>query len=173
MPVRSMRVSPRLRRRNSAPAAPTGGSDLAQALEQVTLAMFGYMTELGTVEPDPALDWEVTASGKDVLGLVFHLLDEALFRFATDDLIACDVQVTRLVMPGSTSGACSGDAAGQYSVTLACRGERFSLAKHPQGTEVKAITYSNMQVHGLGGGDKQVDEGASSEGVHVYVIVDI
>uniref|UniRef100_A0A4W5Q388 Protein archease n=1 Tax=Hucho hucho TaxID=62062 RepID=A0A4W5Q388_9TELE len=28
-------------------------------------------------------------------------------------------------------------------------GEEFSLVKHPQGTEVKAITYSAMQVHDI------------------------
>lgn len=26
-------------------------------------------------------------------------------------------------------------------------GEEFQLGKHPQGTEVKAITFSNMQIH--------------------------
>lgn len=40
-------------------------------------------------------------------------------------------------------------------------GEKFDLNKHPQGTEVKAITYSNLQIH-----DK--------EGQHeVFVIIDI
>jgi len=40
-------------------------------------------------------------------------------------------------------------------------GETFDLEKHPQGTEIKAITYSNMQIH-------------DNEGrVDIYVIVDI
>lgn len=40
-------------------------------------------------------------------------------------------------------------------------GEEFQLGKHPQGSEVKAITYSNMQVH-------------DNEGQHeVFVIIDI
>lgn len=40
-------------------------------------------------------------------------------------------------------------------------GETFELGKHPQGTEVKAITYSNMQVH-------------ENEGkCEVFVIIDI
>ena len=40
-------------------------------------------------------------------------------------------------------------------------GETFDLSKHPQGTEVKAITYSNMQVHDTD--DKH----------EVFVIIDI
>lgn len=40
-------------------------------------------------------------------------------------------------------------------------GEEFQIGKHPQGTEVKAITYSNMQVH--------ENEGKSE----VFVIIDI
>lgn len=40
-------------------------------------------------------------------------------------------------------------------------GETFEIGKHPQGTEVKAITYSNMQVH----------EGPTN--CEIFVIIDI
>ena len=39
-------------------------------------------------------------------------------------------------------------------------GEPFDISKHPQGTEVKAITYSNMQIY-------------DSEKHEVFVIIDI
>jgi SHS2 domain-containing protein len=51
-------------------------------------------------------------------------------------------------------------------LTAWCRyGEKFDLARHPQGTEVKAITYSNMQVL-----EREVD---GVFRVDVFVIVDI
>ena len=40
-------------------------------------------------------------------------------------------------------------------------GEKFDLEKHPQGTEVKAITYSAMQIH------------EKADRCDLYVIVDI
>ena len=41
------------------------------------------------------------------------------------------------------------------------RGDTFDQALHPQGTEIKAITYSNMQIH------------ETPEKADLYVIVDI
>lgn len=57
------------------------------------------------------------------------------------------------------------------------RGDRFSLEKHPQGTEVKAVTYSNMQIThtaaaGGAGGARGEAGGAGGEW-NIYVIVDI
>lgn len=48
-----------------------------------------------------------------------------------------------------------------FRIKAALYGEEFQIGKHPQGTEVKAITYSNMQVH--------ENEGKRE----VFVIIDI
>ena len=34
-----------------------------------------------------------------------------------------------------------------FKIKASGYGETFDLSKHPQGTEVKAITYSNMQIY--------------------------
>lgn len=48
-----------------------------------------------------------------------------------------------------------------FKIKARAFGEPFEIGKHPQGTEVKAITYSNMQVH---------EKEDKSE---VFVIIDI
>ncbi|KAJ6654301.1 hypothetical protein lerEdw1_007223 [Lerista edwardsae] len=92
------------------------GDTLEEAFEQCAMAMFGYMTDTETVEPLDAL--EVEAEGHDMLSLLFHFLDEWLYKFSANEFFI------------------------------------------PRGTEVKAITYSAMQVH----------EGEKPE---VFVIIDI
>jgi hypothetical protein len=67
-------------------------------------------------------------------------------------------------------------------------GERFEMGRHPQGTEVKAITYSAMQIfdrthptqaaacNGVGKAARAADDGAVGGGEHaaeIFVIVDI
>ncbi len=54
------------------------GDDLKEAFEQVTMAMFGYMTEIDYVEMKEMESIE--AEGHDMLSLLFHLLDEWLFQ---------------------------------------------------------------------------------------------
>ena len=65
--------------------------------------------------------------------LLFNLLDEFLYRFATNEWIVRDVVVERLDLAA-------------FSATVSGYGEAFTLQKHTQGTEIKAITYSNMQI---------------------------
>uniref|UniRef100_A0A673JLZ6 Protein archease n=1 Tax=Sinocyclocheilus rhinocerous TaxID=307959 RepID=A0A673JLZ6_9TELE len=75
----------------------------------------------------------LVVSGDDMESLLFHFLDDWLFKFSADIFfIPREVKVLHI----------------DRMLFFICRwGEEFNLNKHPQGTEVKAITYSAMQVH--------------------------
>ncbi|KAM3173175.1 hypothetical protein ACTXT7_013022 [Hymenolepis weldensis] len=109
------------------------GKDIKEAFEQAAMGMFSYMTtDYDSV--DIKQTCEVEVEGSDMENLLFRFLDEWLFAFSADDFF----------FPRSVG-----------------YGEPFDLNRHPQGTEVKAITYSNMQIY---------DKDNKHE---VFVIVDI
>jgi len=128
------------------------GTSLGRAFESVVLAMFGYITNLDSVKIDPELKPTViTAKGRDMKSLLYNFMDEFLYIFSTEDLVFCDVEIVDI------------DSDTTFSIRARARGERFDLRKHPQGTEVKAITYSAMQIH------RREEDGR----VDVFVVVDI
>ena len=128
--------------------------DLDGALANLGMCLFDYVTELVTIDRDPDCAETFDIECSDVEKLVFKLLDELLYRFSADGVACRDVSV-RITRRPDAGGE------GAYAATVSTTGERFDLAKHPQGTEVKAITYSNMQIHE---GDGKTD---------IFVIVDI
>ena len=96
--------------------------------------MFGYMTDLDTVEEATTLILE--SSGHDVQSALFNFLDEWLFNFSADPFfIPFKIEITEFER---------GDE--DIKIKSVGYGETFDLNKHPQGTEVKAITYSAMQI---------------------------
>ncbi|CDI97985.1 Protein archease [Echinococcus multilocularis] len=124
------------------------GADIKEAFEQVAMAMFGYMTtNYDSIDMTRSL--EVEASGNDMKSLLFQFLDEWLFAFSADEFFFPRViKITEFNREN-------------FHIKSVGWGEPFDLKKHPQGTEVKAITYSNMQIH-------------DAEGHHeVFVIIDI
>lgn len=113
------------------------------------MAMFGYMTELDTV--DIKEKHEIEAKSEDLDGLLYRFLDELLFLFSAEPYIICKkVVITEFNLE-------------TFSIKCSCYGEPFDLSKHPQGTEVKAITYSAMQIV----------QNSEKERVDVFVIIDI
>lgn len=109
--------------------------------------MFGYMTEIETVELKQC--FKITASGDDIESLLFHFLDELLFLFSAEPFLVCaKLEISKFDLV-------------DFEIDCLCYGEPFQLGKHPQGTEVKAITYSAMQV---------IQKPTKNE---VYVIIDI
>lgn len=125
------------------------GETLKQSFEGATEAMFGYMTDLSLVDIDESKTVEVEVEGHDLLSLLYNLLNEFLFVFGSEDYMVCkEVIITDF-------------NAEAFTIKARGRGEPFRIGKHPQGTEVKAITYSNMQIHH----EKPTHD--------VYVIIDI
>ena len=106
--------------------------------------MFGYMTDLDTVEE--CSTETIEASGHDLQSALFNFLDEWLFVFSADPFfIPFKVEITEFSRTKLNDGDDDDD---QEDIVIKAVGfgETFSLDKHPQGTEVKAITYSAMQI---------------------------
>ncbi|KJE96861.1 archease, partial [Capsaspora owczarzaki ATCC 30864] len=76
--------------------------------------------------------------------------DIFLFNFCTEFLVVKTIEMIEF------------DAT-NFKIKAIGRGETFDKAKHGQGTEVKAITYSNMQIH----------QDPATGKCDIYVIVDI
>jgi len=133
------------------------GKNLQETFEQAAVAMYGYMTEdIDTVEMVDS--HTIEATGEDLPSLLFHFLDELLFIFAAQPFfIARRVDISEMVTEDET-----------FSIKATAYGEQFNLAKHPAGTEIKAITYSAMQIYQKNNGDP-----TTKDDVEIYVIVDI
>jgi SHS2 domain-containing protein len=132
------------------------GETFNEALANSVVAMFDYMTHgLQRVEIDEQETAEygqtMTVTAHDAESLVFNLLQTWLERFYDCKFIpkSVSVKATETDWCVSTSG----------------EGETFKPHKHRQGTEVKAVTYSNLQVR------EMTEDGATKW--HVWVIVDI
>lgn len=131
------------------------GKNLKEAFEQTGEAMFGYMTEnITTVALQDAHRFK--AEGDDLEGLLYHFLDELLFMFAAEPFL-----IGRKVVIDSMDTV-------KFVIEGSVYGEPFDLNKHPAGTEIKAITYSAMQIYQSEKGDQ-----TKKDKVEIYIIVDI
>jgi len=122
------------------------GNNLKEAFANVVLAMNGYITDLSTV--GSRLEREVRAEGHDMKSLLYNFLNECLSVFCCDGIVVADVRVSHIDRKS-------------FTIRATGKGEMFDLKKHPQGTEVKAITYSAMQIY------------EKEERTDIFVIVDI
>lgn len=174
-----------------------GGKGLVEAFGQQALAFWAHLVDTHTITEDPTVPARtITASGRDLLDLLFNFLDACLYAYGSDYFLAKTVSIVRFDAPGlpresvfgsnaapcrawaatedvqmaGSSSAVSGGEQGMMHITAICRGCIFepSIHRSNQGTEIKAITYSAMQIFtpnatytaGVASGE----EGASSSG---------
>ena len=129
------------------------GYSLEEALGQLVVAMFGYKTQLNLVqicEQDSSkYGSNIEAKGHDMCSLVFAYLQEWLHVFYETSFLVKEVKIESLDREA-------------FTIKSSGQGERADWSRHVQGTEIKAVTYSNLQV--------AEDESGQH---HVWVIVDI
>lgn len=126
------------------------GETRQEAYAAIIVGLHGYMVD--STHIGQALRIQIHASGHDEHSLLYAMLDEFLYLFCTESFVVTRAKVLSL------------DEIGQVrKVSVLAWGGYFQQGVHPQGTEVKAITYSNMQVV----------HNQNDKKVHVYVIVDI
>jgi len=142
------------------------GKTLEEAFEQCCVCFFSYLTDLDTVSMLSSV--EVQTTGHDLTDLLYHLLDEFLFSFSTEFVVCRRVEVFELDTEN-------------LKVSARGYGEKFDLQKHPQGTEIKAITMHMMKILDPksmlteeGRHMRQEEDTAMSEFPYeVYVLLDI
>lgn len=132
------------------------GATDAEAFAAAAVGLFGYMVDLDEFDTDISKD--IQSSGHDWESMLFGFLDECLYVFCTEA-----IALTRITVHSIDTKT--------WTVTATAKGSRFIDRTHTPRTEVKAITYSNMQIL------RQDDDGASErppeKRAQVYVIVDI
>jgi len=153
---------------------PADGLTVPEAFVHCALAQWGYMTETpNAVAIDPSCDRVIEAEGRDPITLLYAFLDACLFEFTGDDFLGVQLQVLDFVAPGvprSTlpgAGEATSPAGQPCFIRVAARGERFVFGKHPQGTEIKAVTFSNMQII------VELAEGQGDVGVYAGELVQV
>jgi len=78
--------------------------------------------------------YEIEAQGEDLLSLLFHFLDEFLYIFSAEPYFI--VKKVKILEFDRLN----------FTIKAVGFGEIFNLKKHPQGTEVKAITYVMLKI---------------------------
>lgn len=150
------------------------GDTLATAFTNLSLCMHTFMCDRPLPPPTHYTTVQrFTLTSHSLPSLLFHFLDESLYLFLTRDLLITAVPVHTLARTEHS-----------WLVEGEWRGVRYEGDEYGRGTEVKAITYSNMQLYvegkrvgeeaGTGGGEEMASAvTAAMHGADLYVIVDI
>jgi len=110
------------------------GPSLEKAFEQAAYSL------IATISPDlkqiePIVNKSIRIKAEDKQALLFDFLTEFLYIFDVDGLIFSEIIVKNIK-----------ELDNGYILAANARGEKFDKFKHEIGIEVKAITYSYMNI---------------------------
>jgi len=110
------------------------GSSLEEAFSQTAYSL------IATITPDlkkitPKVEKKITIKAEDKEALLFDFLSEFLYIFDVDELVFSQIYVSKIEKFND-----------KYKLQATLKGEKFDLDKHEIGIEVKAITYSFLNI---------------------------
>ena len=110
------------------------GSSLEEAFSQTAYSL------IATITPDlkkitPKIKKTITVEAEDKEALLFDFLSEFLYIFDVDELVFSQIHVSKIEKFKD-----------KYKLQATLKGEKFDLDKHEIGIEVKAITYSFLNI---------------------------
>ena len=110
------------------------GPSLEEAFSQTAYSL------MATITPDlkkitPKVERKITIKAEDKEALLFDFLSEFLYIFDVDELVFSQIYVSKIEKFNDN-----------YKLQATLKGEKFDLDKHEIGIEVKAITYSFMNI---------------------------
>ena len=114
------------------------GSTLEEAFENAGRAFFDIMTDVNSVEPVREVELRVEA--EDLEALLFEWITALLVEFDTTGMVFSKFQVA------------IEETDGRFRLRAKAYGEPYDPERHPPKVEVKAMTYSLMEI-------KQEDSG--------------
>jgi SHS2 domain-containing protein len=110
------------------------GPSLEEAFSQTAYSL------IATITPDlkkitPKIEKKIIIKAEDKEALLFDFLSEFLYIFDVDELVFSQIYVSKIEKFNDN-----------YKLQAILKGEKFDLDKHEIGIEVKAITYSFMNI---------------------------
>jgi len=110
------------------------GSSLEEAFSQTAYSL------IATITPDlkkivPAVEKKIIVEAEDKEALLFDFLSEFLYIFDVDELVFSQIYVSKIEKIND-----------KFRLQASLKGEKFDLDKHEIGIEVKAITYSFLNI---------------------------
>ena len=109
------------------------GSSYEEAFEVAGKVMAELSTDNSKIDAKEKRAIKVT--GEDLYALLYEWLEALIFLFGAEGLIFSLFKVSKIEQKNK-----------EWHLAAEVWGETFDLDKHQQGTEIKAITYSEMEI---------------------------
>ncbi|MGB9131002.1 MAG: archease [Methanosarcina sp.] len=109
------------------------GDTLEEVFENAALAMFNIIIDTEKVSGEMAT--EICLNSPDLESLLVDWLAELLYLFEVEEVIFRKFQVKEVR-----------EEEGKYSINAVASGEKFYPESHPFETEIKAVTYNQLEL---------------------------